>query len=38
MEMHITGKNIEISPSVRDYITRKLGKLTDFCPIFFLLM
>lgn len=30
MEMHITGKNIEISPSVRDYITRKLGKINRF--------
>jgi putative sigma-54 modulation protein len=30
MDMHITGKNIELSPTVRDYITRKLGKINRF--------
>jgi putative sigma-54 modulation protein len=32
MEMHITGKNIELSPEVRDYISRKMGKINRFLP------
>jgi putative sigma-54 modulation protein len=32
MDMQITGKNIEILPAVRDYITRKLGKVNRFLP------
>jgi len=28
MELQITGKNVEISPEVRQYIERKLGKLS----------
>jgi putative sigma-54 modulation protein len=28
--MHITGKNIEITPTIRDYVTRKLGKINRF--------
>jgi putative sigma-54 modulation protein len=32
MDMQITGKNIEILPAVRDYMTRKLGKVNRFLP------
>lgn len=32
MELQITGKNIEISPTVRGYIERKLGKLDRHLP------
>jgi putative sigma-54 modulation protein len=32
MELQITGKNIELSPAVRDYIERKLGKLNRHLP------
>jgi putative sigma-54 modulation protein len=32
MEMQITGKNIEILPAVRDYMVRKLGKISRFLP------
>jgi putative sigma-54 modulation protein len=32
MDMIITGKNIEILPAVRDYMTRKLGKINRFLP------
>jgi putative sigma-54 modulation protein len=32
MEMQITGKNIEILPAVREYMTRKLGKINRFLP------
>jgi putative sigma-54 modulation protein len=32
MDMQITGKNIEILPAVRDYMTRKLGKINRFLP------
>jgi putative sigma-54 modulation protein len=32
MDMQITGKNIEILPAVRDYITRKLSKINRFLP------
>jgi putative sigma-54 modulation protein len=27
MDMQITGKNIELSPAVRSYITKKLSKV-----------
>jgi len=30
IDMHITGKNLEVSTSVRDYINRKLGKIDRF--------
>jgi putative sigma-54 modulation protein len=32
MKLQITGKNIEVSPAVRSYITRKLGKLGHHLP------
>jgi putative sigma-54 modulation protein len=32
MDMQITGKNIEILPAVRDYMTRKLAKINRFLP------
>jgi len=32
MELHITGKNIDLSPPVRGYIERKLGKLNRYLP------
>jgi putative sigma-54 modulation protein len=32
MEMHVTGKNMELSPEVRDYITRKMSKINRFLP------
>lgn len=32
MELQITGKNIELSPAVRQYIERKLGKLSRHLP------
>ncbi len=32
MDMHITGKNIELIPAVRDYISRKLGKINRYLP------
>jgi putative sigma-54 modulation protein len=32
MEMQITGKNIDLLPAVRDYMTRKLGKINRFLP------
>jgi putative sigma-54 modulation protein len=32
MEMHITGKNLELSPEARNYITKKMGKINRFLP------
>ena len=32
MDMHITGKNVELIPAVRDYISRKMGKINRFLP------
>lgn len=32
MDIQLTGKNIEISPVVRDYVERKLGKLSRHLP------
>ena len=32
MELQITGKNIELSPAVRRYIERKLGKFSRHLP------
>ena len=32
MELQITGKNMELSPPVRSYIERKLGKLSRHLP------
>jgi putative sigma-54 modulation protein len=32
MDMQITGKNLDIPPAVRDYITRKLGKVDRYLP------
>jgi len=32
MELQITGKNIDLSPAVRRYIERKLGKLSRHLP------
>lgn len=32
MELQITGKNIKVSPTVRSYIERKLGKLNRHLP------
>jgi putative sigma-54 modulation protein len=32
MEMHVTGKNIELMPEVREYISLKMGKINRFLP------
>ena len=32
MELQITGRNIDLSPAVRRYIERKLGKLNRHLP------
>lgn len=32
MEMHITGKNIELIPAVREYISKKMGKINRHLP------
>ena len=32
MEMHVTGKNLELLPETREYISRKLGKINKFLP------
>ena len=32
MELQITGKNMELTPAVRQYIERKLGKLDHYLP------
>jgi putative sigma-54 modulation protein len=32
MELQITGKNIDLSPAVRRYVERKLGKLSRHLP------
>lgn len=32
MDIHITGKNIEVSQTVQDYLERKLGKLANHLP------
>ena len=32
MELQITGKNMELTPTVRRYIERKLGKLNRHLP------
>ncbi len=32
MDMQITGKNIDVSPAVREYMTKKLGKINRFLP------
>ena len=32
MELQITGRNVELSTKVRDYIERKLGKLHRHLP------
>ncbi len=32
MELQITGKNIELTPVVREYVERKLGKLNQRVP------
>lgn len=32
MELQITGKNMELTPEVRRYIERKLGKLNHYLP------
>jgi putative sigma-54 modulation protein len=32
MDMHITGKNIELSTDIRDYISKKMGKINRFLP------
>ncbi len=32
MEMQISGKNIDVLPAVRSYITRKLGKIDRYLP------
>ena len=32
MELQVTGKNMELSPEVRSYIGRKLGKLSHYLP------
>jgi len=32
MELKITGKNMELTPTVRRYIERKLGKLNRYLP------
>jgi putative sigma-54 modulation protein len=32
MDMHITGKNVELVPAVRDYISKKMNKINRFLP------
>ena len=32
MELQITGKNVDLSPTVRQYLERKLGKLSRYLP------
>lgn len=32
MDMHITGKNLELSPESRDYAAKKMGKINRFLP------
>ena len=32
MEMHVTGKNLELTPAAREYISRKMGKIDKFLP------
>jgi putative sigma-54 modulation protein len=32
MDMHVTGKNVELIPAVRDYISKKMGKINRFLP------
>ena len=32
MEMHVTGKNLELSPEAREYISRKMTKINKFLP------
>jgi putative sigma-54 modulation protein len=32
MEMHITGKNVELIPAVREYISKKMGKINRHLP------
>lgn len=32
MDMQISGKNIEIAPAVRDYINKKMGKISRYLP------
>jgi putative sigma-54 modulation protein len=32
VEMHVTGKNIELSPAVREYIAKKMGKISRYLP------
>lgn len=32
MELQVTGKNMELTPAVRQYIERKLGKLNHYLP------
>jgi putative sigma-54 modulation protein len=32
MEMHVTGKNLELTPEAREYISRKMGKINRFLP------
>jgi putative sigma-54 modulation protein len=32
MDMHITGKNVELIPAVRDYVSKKMNKITRFLP------
>ena len=32
MELQITGQNMEVSPEMRRYVERKIGKLTRHFP------
>jgi putative sigma-54 modulation protein len=32
MDLHITGKNVELIPAVRDYISKKMSKVNRFLP------
>jgi putative sigma-54 modulation protein len=32
MDMHITGKNLTLSPEAREYISRKMNKITRYIP------
>ena len=32
MELQIASKNMEISPAVRNYVQKKIGKLTHYLP------
>jgi putative sigma-54 modulation protein len=32
MDIQITGKNLEITPAIREYVTKKIGKIDRYLP------